>query len=152
MDDLRTPLNNVNKISQSPPGGWLQFSAIYVIYSYLLGSSRSSYLCIKFIIYVKDKGQQFDPSRLQLNILDHILIPVPLSPTGDSIFLLVHRSRQQADLHPAGRHAGEAPQTEPKALPPWALLEITRVRILEEEGSLRIQGKAASNILGLHFV
>lgn len=74
------------------------------------------------------------------------------SRTGNPVFLLVHRSRQQADLHPAGRHAGEAPKTQPTPVPPWALLEITRVRILEEEGTLRIQGKAASNILGLRII
>lgn len=49
--------------------------------------------------------------------------------SGDPLCLLGVRPERQAHLHPAGRHAWEAAQTQPQALPPWTLLEICRVGI-----------------------
>lgn len=49
--------------------------------------------------------------------------------SGDPLCLLGIRPERQADLHPAGRHAGEAAQTQPQAVPPGTLLEVCRVGI-----------------------
>jgi len=49
--------------------------------------------------------------------------------SGDPLRLLGVRPEGEADLHPAGRHAGEAAQTQPQALPPRTLLEVCRVGI-----------------------
>lgn len=49
--------------------------------------------------------------------------------SGDPVRLLGVRPEGQADLHPAGRHAGEAAQAEPQAVSPRTLLEVSRVGI-----------------------
>lgn len=52
---------------------------------------------------------------------------------GNPVCLLGLRPEGAAHLHPTGRHAGEAAQTQPETVPPWTLLEVCRVRILEVE-------------------
>lgn len=52
---------------------------------------------------------------------------------GNPLGLLVLRPEGAAHLHPAGRHAGEAAQAEPQALPPRTLLEVCRVGIQDEK-------------------
>lgn len=51
--------------------------------------------------------------------------------TGDPFCLLVFWNKRQADLHPAGWYVGQAAETEPQALPPWTLLEVSWVCIIE---------------------
>lgn len=55
-----------------------------------------------------------------------LLLPVL---AGNPLGLLVVRPEGPAHLHSAGRHAGEAAQAEPQALPPGTLLEVCRVGI-----------------------
>lgn len=67
------------------------------------------------------------------------LTPRCLAVSGDPLCLLGVRPERQAHLHPAGRHAGEAAQTQPQAVSPRTLLEVCRVGIQRRRRDVKRQ-------------
>lgn len=72
--------------------------------------------------------------------------------SGDPVCLLVVRPEREADVHPAGRHAGEAAQTQPQAVPPRALLEVCRVGIPETKDDVKTLDKTKEDFLFVYLL